>query len=291
MNDVDFPVARVLEGIDAATAAGPPGQGERRRQARRQRRSGPADGRVLPRARTDASLHRVHGRRPHERLAARRGRARRRDRRAARPRVRRRARRAAPTAARSPSAGATATAAARSGSSPPSRSPSAATAPGRASRPRASSSPASSPCAGTDLRALVRGGGSDDELARRDPAASGTGRERPLLRAALGSDARARARRDELHRRLTLFTDFPGRAPPPLRLQSLGRVGCDRSGPQASSRAAGRISGASSRSGSASRSSTSSPAASQTASRRPLRLPTAARSPASRPTSPTGSTS
>ena len=37
MNDVDFPVARVLAGIDAAAAAGLPGQGQRRRQARAER--------------------------------------------------------------------------------------------------------------------------------------------------------------------------------------------------------------------------------------------------------------
>ena len=35
MNDVDFPVARVLEGIDAAAAAGLAGEGQHRRQARR----------------------------------------------------------------------------------------------------------------------------------------------------------------------------------------------------------------------------------------------------------------
>ena len=51
MNDVDFPVARVLEGIDAAAAAGLPGQGERGRQARRQRRRHRRHGRALPRQR------------------------------------------------------------------------------------------------------------------------------------------------------------------------------------------------------------------------------------------------
>ena len=39
MNDVGFPVSRVLDGIAAASAAGLGGQGERRRQARRQRRT------------------------------------------------------------------------------------------------------------------------------------------------------------------------------------------------------------------------------------------------------------
>ena len=38
MNDVDFPVARVLDGIDAAAAAGLAGQGQHGRQARRERR-------------------------------------------------------------------------------------------------------------------------------------------------------------------------------------------------------------------------------------------------------------
>ena len=38
MNDVDFPVARVLEGIDAAADVGPAGEGQRRRQARGERR-------------------------------------------------------------------------------------------------------------------------------------------------------------------------------------------------------------------------------------------------------------
>ena len=44
MNDVDFPVARVLEGIDAAAAAGLPGQDQRGRAARRQRGERAADG-------------------------------------------------------------------------------------------------------------------------------------------------------------------------------------------------------------------------------------------------------
>ena len=43
---------------------------------------------------------------------------------------------------------------------------SAATAPARASRPRARSTPASSRTKGTDLRALLRGGATDAELAR-----------------------------------------------------------------------------------------------------------------------------
>jgi len=66
MNDVDFPVARVLEGIDAAVAAGlGPGQGERRREARRQTttasRSWPSGFRGTG---VNPPVHRVHGRRP-----------------------------------------------------------------------------------------------------------------------------------------------------------------------------------------------------------------------------------
>ena len=76
LNDVDFPVQKVLDGIDAAAAAGLPRQGERRRQARRERRRHRRARRALPRHRPHAPLHRVHGRRPHERLAPRRRRLR-----------------------------------------------------------------------------------------------------------------------------------------------------------------------------------------------------------------------
>ena len=70
MNDVDFPVARVLEGIDAAAAAGlAPDQDQHGGQARRQRASRPADGAPFPRQRPHPALHRIHGCRPHQRLA------------------------------------------------------------------------------------------------------------------------------------------------------------------------------------------------------------------------------
>ena len=72
MNDVDFPVARVLEGIEAAAAAGLAGEGQRGRQARPERARDPRHGALLPRDRPHAALHRVHGRRRHERLAPRR---------------------------------------------------------------------------------------------------------------------------------------------------------------------------------------------------------------------------
>ena len=93
MNDVDFPVDRVLEGIDAAVAAGLPVK------VNAVIKRGVNDDQVTPMAAffkergQIASLHRVHGRRAHERLAARRGRSRARDRRDARPGLRRRARR------------------------------------------------------------------------------------------------------------------------------------------------------------------------------------------------------
>ena len=147
MNDVDFPVARVLDGIDAAAAAG---LGPIKINAvvkrgvndARARRAGAA----LPRHRPHRALHRVHGRRhaataggsddvvPAER-----------DRRAGSTPSSRSSRSSRPTAARSRGAGATATAQARSASSPRSPSRSAATARGRGCRPRASSTPACSP--------------------------------------------------------------------------------------------------------------------------------------------------
>ena len=59
----------------------PAGEGELRRQARRQRGPDRPDGALLPRDRRHAPLHRVHGRRRDERLAAGRRRPGRRDRR------------------------------------------------------------------------------------------------------------------------------------------------------------------------------------------------------------------
>ena len=115
MNDVDFPVADVLEGIEAALASGPHArQGQHGRQARHERRRHPRDGRALPRHRRDPALHRVHGRRRDQRLAARRRRALGRDRERDRLRAGRSSRSIRPTAARSPRATATATARARS---------------------------------------------------------------------------------------------------------------------------------------------------------------------------------
>ena len=76
MNDVDFPVARVLEGIDAAHAAGPQrgalvfmgatnyaAEDQHGRQARHQRSRHRADGAPLQGQRPHRALHRVHGRR------------------------------------------------------------------------------------------------------------------------------------------------------------------------------------------------------------------------------------
>ena len=76
MNDVDFPVAKVLEGIDAAAAAGlVADQDQHGGQARRQRAGDPADGAPLQGQRPHPALHRVHGRRAHQRLAHGRRRA------------------------------------------------------------------------------------------------------------------------------------------------------------------------------------------------------------------------
>ena len=75
MNGIDFPVERVLDGIAAAHRGRPDaGQDQHGRPARRQRVEHRADGRVGARHRRHPALHRVHGRRPLERLAARRGR-------------------------------------------------------------------------------------------------------------------------------------------------------------------------------------------------------------------------
>ena len=103
-----------------------------------------ADGALGPGGGPHPPLHRVHGRRPLERLAARRGRPGRRGDRddLGRDAPERRCRRT--TRGRSPTAGATSTAAARSGSSPRSPRRSAGPAPGPGSRPTASSTRACS---------------------------------------------------------------------------------------------------------------------------------------------------
>ena len=69
-------------------------EGERRRQARRERGRDPPDGPSVPRHGRGPALHRVHGRRAHQRLAARRRRPGERDRRRDRRRAPARARRA-----------------------------------------------------------------------------------------------------------------------------------------------------------------------------------------------------
>ena len=76
MNDVDFPVADVLAGIDAALAAGlGPVKVNMVVKRGANERQHPRDGRALPRHRRDPALHRVHGRRRDQSLAAGRGRA------------------------------------------------------------------------------------------------------------------------------------------------------------------------------------------------------------------------
>ena len=149
MNDVDFPVARVLDGIDAAAAA--PAcpvkvnvvvkRGVNEALGHRHGRRFRGTGHTRP-------LHRVHGRRRDERLAARRRRPRRGDRRAIDAEFPLEPVEAA-YRGEVASASATSTAPARSASSRRSPSRSAATAPGRASPPTASSTPACSPSAAT----------------------------------------------------------------------------------------------------------------------------------------------
>ena len=118
MNDVDFPVAEVLEGIDAARDAGPgPDQGQHGGQARHQRARDPADGAPLQGHRHRAALHRVHGRGRHQRLAHGRGDALGRSREAGRRANCRWSSWSRARPAKPPSAGATPTAAARSASS------------------------------------------------------------------------------------------------------------------------------------------------------------------------------
>ena len=199
MNDVDFPVARVLEGIDAAAAEGLPGQGERRRQARPERARDPRHGAPLPRQRPHPPLHRVHGRRRDERLAARRRRPGRRDRRADLARSSRSSRSTRATAARSRSAGATATARGEIGLIASVTQPFC----GDCTRARISAEGRLYTCLfgirGHDLRALLRGGASDEEL--RDAVTGDLGQaHRPLLGAAHGGDVGAAEGRDELHR-------------------------------------------------------------------------------------------
>ena len=165
MNGIDFPVAKVLDGIDAAMDAGLAPV-----KVNMVVRRGVNETSIVPMAelgardRRDPPLHRVHGRRALERLAARRGRPgrgpdRRRSASAGRssPRTR-------PTAARSRTAGATWTVPASSASSRRSPSRSAATARARGSRPTASSTRACSRWTGRDVRAVLRGGADDEAM-------------------------------------------------------------------------------------------------------------------------------
>ena len=81
MNDVDFPVDRVLEGIEAARAVGLPVKVNCVVKRGVNEQPDRPDGALLPRDRRHAALHRVHGRRRDERLAHGRRRPGRRDRR------------------------------------------------------------------------------------------------------------------------------------------------------------------------------------------------------------------
>ncbi len=167
MNDVDFPVARVLEGIDAAAAAGLAPvkvnvvvkRGAQRRRDRRRSRATSAAPATSLRFIEYMDVGHTNGWRLDDVVPAAR------DRRGASTPSCRSSRSSRSIAARSPSASATATAAARSASSPRSRSRSAATARAPGSRPTASSTPASSPSAGTTCAASLRAGATDDELA------------------------------------------------------------------------------------------------------------------------------
>ena len=78
MNDVDFPVASVLAGIDAAARRGPvAAQDQHGREGRHERGLDRADGAALQGHRPHRPLHRIHGRRRDQRLADGRRRARR----------------------------------------------------------------------------------------------------------------------------------------------------------------------------------------------------------------------
>ncbi len=62
MNDVDFPVDRVIRGMDAAAKVGlTPDQGQHGGQARAERGQHPADGPLLPREGLHPALHRIYG--------------------------------------------------------------------------------------------------------------------------------------------------------------------------------------------------------------------------------------
>ncbi len=230
MNDADFPVANVLEGIDAAAAAGlAPIKINMVVKRGVNDASDRADGAPLPRHRPHRALHRVHGRRQHQRLAHGRRGSRRaeivrrsaRDSRSSRstPNYARRSRRALALPRRR---------AARSASSPRSRRRSAATARARGSPPTARSTPACSRSDGHDLQVAA--------ARRREP----TRRSRDAI-AAVWHAARAtatprsaprrrrRRRKVEmsLHRRLTMsnapYQTAALRRRPPGDLRRRGR--------------------------------------------------------------------
>ena len=76
MNDIDFPVARVLHGIDVRPRGGSrPDQDQHGGQTRAERPGHRAHGPALQRDRLHSALHRIHGCRNHQRLAAGRRRA------------------------------------------------------------------------------------------------------------------------------------------------------------------------------------------------------------------------
>ena len=187
LNDVDFPVERVLEGIDAAAAAGLPVK------VNAVVKRGVNDDQVVPLARVlprrghtlrfieYMDVGHTNGWRlddvvPAAEIVAR-----------ARRGVRRRAGRGRSTAARSPSAGATRTARGEVGVIASVTQPFC----GDCTRARLSAEGKLFTCLfavrGHDLRALLRGGASDEELARRSRDRLGRPR-RPLLGAPLGGD-------------------------------------------------------------------------------------------------------
>ena len=165
MNDADFPVAKVLEGIEAAAAAGL-GPVKINMVVKRGVNDDEhrADGRALARHRAHRALHRVHGRRQHQRLAHGRRDAFGRGRAAHLASAGRSSRSTPTTPAKSPSAGATSTARGEIGviSSVTQAFCSSCT------RMRLSTEGSLYTCLfaqpGHDLKSLLRGGASDDEL-------------------------------------------------------------------------------------------------------------------------------
>ena len=179
----------------------PAGQGELRRQARRERRRDRRARPALPRHAAHAPLHRVHGRRRTPTAGGS----------TTSSRPPRSSRRSTPSCRSSRSSPATAARSARRyryldgggeiGVIASVTQPFC----GDCTRARLSAEGRLFTCLfavrGHDLRALVRGGASDEELEDALRRALGSP-HRPLLRAPLGGDRGARQGRDELHRRL-----------------------------------------------------------------------------------------